>query len=58
MQAGEEAKCPFQERCPVRSKWGRVQAAMLREMASINFADLSIESRSNPNGNLISLTSF
>jgi len=35
--------CPFIERCPVRSKWGRVQAAMAREMASIHFADLARE---------------
>jgi Rrf2 family protein len=39
---GEDA-CPFQSDCPVRSKWGRVQAAMLREMASISFADLAQE---------------
>ncbi len=58
LQAGEEAECPFQERCPVRSKWGRVQAAMLREMASINFADLAKESRSNPYETLNTLTSF
>lgn len=37
--------CPFQSGCPVRSKWGRVQVAMMREMASITFADLVQEAR-------------
>ena len=40
-----EDDCPFQTYCPVRSKWGRVQAAMAREMASINFAELAEEAR-------------
>ncbi len=44
MQAKGEDDCPFRSDCPVRSKWGRVQAAMLREMASISFADLAKES--------------
>lgn len=35
--------CPFQGGCPVRSKWGRVQLAMQRELASITFADLANE---------------
>jgi len=39
--------CPFQKNCHVRSKWGRIQTAMLREMATINFADLAIETRSS-----------
>ena len=43
MQATGEDECPFQSDCPVRSKWGRVQVAMLREMASISFADLALE---------------
>src|SRR4026209_2671987 len=30
-----EDDCPFQANCPVSPKWGRVQVAMLREMASI-----------------------
>lgn len=38
-----EDVCPFLGYCPVRSKWGRVQAAIVREMASINFADLAAE---------------
>ena len=37
--------CPFIGSCPVRSKWGRVQAAMAREMASIHFAELAEDAR-------------
>jgi len=44
MQVKGEDDCPFQSNCPVRSKWGRVQVAMLREMASITFEDLVKES--------------
>ena len=44
MQVKGEDDCPFQSNCPVRSKWGRVQAAMMREMASISFEDLVNES--------------
>jgi len=43
MQARGEDDCPFRTNCPVRSKWGRVQAAMLREMAAITFEDLAVE---------------
>lgn len=43
LQAKGEDDCPFRSSCPVRSKWGRVQAAMLREMASITFSDLAQE---------------
>jgi Rrf2 family transcriptional regulator, iron-sulfur cluster assembly transcription factor len=43
---GEEKDCPFmQQSCPVSSKWGRIQAAMLREMKSILFSDMVKESR-------------
>ena len=48
MHAGSEEECPFETNCPVRSKWGRVQLAMLREMASISFAALAEESKNNP----------
>jgi Rrf2 family iron-responsive transcriptional regulator len=48
MQAKGEDDCPFRDNCPVRSKWGRVQAAMLREMASITFEDLAKESLGIP----------
>ena len=48
LQVKGEDDCPFQAHCPVRTKWGRVQVAMLREMASINFADLAEEAQSIP----------
>jgi Rrf2 family protein len=44
LQVKGEDDCPFQVNCPVRPKWGRVQVAMLREMASITFEDLVQES--------------
>jgi Rrf2 family protein len=40
---GEENDCPFRVSCPVSNKWGRVQAAMLREMASITLESLANE---------------
>jgi Rrf2 family protein len=45
LQPTGDGDCPFLSRCPVRSKWGRVQAAMAREMASIHFAELAEEAR-------------
>ena len=48
MQVKGEDDCPFQSNCPVRSKWGRVQVAMMREMASITFEDLVKESLGVP----------
>jgi Rrf2 family protein len=48
MQVKGEDDCPFQSNCPVRSKWGRVQVAMMREMASISFEDLVKESLGIP----------
>jgi len=48
MQAKGEDDCPFRTNCPVRSKWGRVQVAMLREMASITFEDLAQEAAGIP----------
>lgn len=48
LQVKGEDDCPFQANCPVRSKWGRVQVAMLREMASITFEDLVKESLGIP----------
>ncbi len=38
---GGSVDCPFEVNCPVRGRWGRVQAAMAREMASMNFAEMS-----------------
>jgi Rrf2 family protein len=48
LQVKGEDDCPFQVNCPVRPKWGRVQVAMLREMASITFEDLVKESLGIP----------
>ncbi len=48
LQVKGEDDCPFQANCPVRPKWGRVQIAMLREMASITFEDLVKESLGIP----------
>jgi Rrf2 family transcriptional regulator, iron-sulfur cluster assembly transcription factor len=43
-----EEDCPFKSNCPVHSKWGRVQAAILRELASITFESLAQESADIP----------
>ena len=48
MQVTGEDDCPFQSNCPVRSKWGRVQVAMMREMASITFESLAQEALGAP----------
>jgi Rrf2 family protein len=48
MQVKGEDDCPFQANCPVRTKWSRVQVAMLREMASISFEDLAKEALNIP----------
>jgi len=48
MQVKGEDDCPFQSNCPVRSKWGRVQVAMMHEMASITFEDLAQEAAGIP----------
>jgi Rrf2 family protein len=48
LQVKGEDDCPFQSSCPVRPKWGRVQVAMMREMASITFEDLAKESLGIP----------
>ena len=48
MHSKGEDDCPFRTDCPVRSKWGRVQVAMLREMASITFEDLVKEAAGIP----------
>src|SRR5215213_5200214 len=43
-----EDDCPFQSNCPVSPKWGRVQVAMLREMAAITFESLAQEALGAP----------
>ena len=48
LQVKGEDDCPFQVNCPVRPKWGRVQVAMLREMAAITFEDLVKEALGVP----------
>jgi Rrf2 family iron-responsive transcriptional regulator len=48
MQVKGEDDCPFQSHCPVRTKWGRVQVVMMREMAAISFEDLAIEAQTIP----------
>jgi Rrf2 family protein len=48
LQVEKEEDCPFQSVCPVRSKWGRVQVAMLREMAAITFESLAQEAQGVP----------
>lgn len=48
LRANGEDDCPFRLNCPVRPKWGRVQVAMLREMAAITFADLAREAQGVP----------
>ena len=35
--------CPFEEHCPVRRRWARLQSVILRELSSTNFADLAKE---------------
>lgn len=48
LQVKGEDDCPFQTNCPVRSKWGRVQVAMMREMAAITFESLAQEAAGVP----------
>ena len=48
MQARGEDDCPFRTNCPVSPKWGRVQVAMLREMAAITFESLAREALGVP----------
>lgn len=54
LQVKGEDDCPFLSNCPVRTKWGRVQVAMMREMASITFEDLAAEAA----GASLAVTSF
>ena len=53
MQPKGEDDCPFRGDCPVRSKWGRVQVAMMRELASITFADMAVEASAGMPLNLL-----
>lgn len=58
MQVKSEDDCPFLNECHVRTKWSRVQIAMLREMASINFYDLAKESQAQVLKTNISISMF
>lgn len=35
--------CPFETNCPVRRRWGRLQALILKELNATNFAQLAKE---------------
>ncbi len=48
LQVKGEDDCPFQSHCPVRTKWGRIQVTMMREMAAISFEDLAQEAENIP----------
>ncbi len=48
LESRGEEDCPFRANCPVSPKWGRVQVAMLREMAAISFEDLAREAQGVP----------
>ena len=48
LESKREDDCPFRTNCPVRPKWGRVQVAMLREMAAITFDSLAQEALAAP----------
>jgi Rrf2 family protein len=41
---GEEA-CPFEGACPVRTRWGRLQKAILDELEQTSFAALALETK-------------
>ena len=56
MKVKDEDDCPFQGNCQVQTKWNRVQAAMLREMASISFADIASEAKTSTRDNLIPIS--
>jgi Rrf2 family protein len=38
-----EAACPFEENCPVRARWGRLQEVITKELESTSFAELALE---------------
>jgi len=58
MHTKGEDDCPFQNNCHVRTKWGRIQLAMLREMAAINFADLAQEAKIHPLEEVLPISSM
>jgi len=36
-----QGECPFDDKCPVRCRWARLQNMILREMEQITFAELA-----------------
>jgi len=38
--------CPFDDACPVRTRWGRLQALILKELEATNFEELAREAMS------------
>ncbi len=38
-----DAFCPFEEHCPVRRRWARLQSVILKELSRTTFADLAEE---------------
>ena len=39
----EEQACPFEGGCPVRTRWTRLQAVILKELANTKFSELAQE---------------
>lgn len=40
---GSSGACPFDERCPIRCRWRRLQEVILKELELTTFADLASE---------------
>ncbi len=45
---GRDEDCPFQAHCPVRKRWGRLQAILRSEMAAIRFDELAADAATVP----------
>ncbi len=53
---GEDA-CPFENGCPVRKRWGRLQTVLVEELKRTTFAELAAESDHDPGpGAILPLT--
>jgi Rrf2 family iron-sulfur cluster assembly transcriptional regulator len=42
----DSGECPFDNKCPVRFRWARLQSLMVRELEQITFEDLAREAPS------------
>ncbi len=42
----DTGECPFDNKCPVRHRWARLQSMMMRELEQITFDDLTQEALS------------